>query len=400
MNVEKKLDEFCAHVTTIGRNMTELAESESVKSVRARFKSVDQGYSGETLTRVIHAVQIIDQLWSNYLLLASVLKDARATLDKNSVFHNTEQETLDLLEGESVELPRQAIPLEQRGLLSAAEQVSKVAPSELLADMAVKFSEARKIFFEVARTEQEIRERVDGLVQQRSSLAAWATSLGMASPVSQDLEDLLIGLRTDPLACNARIEHLESELLAHRRILQVAEEQRNAVQQKLNSARTNLNELNDLVGRSRSALDEVRDTFLHPEGLLIPASDESLNALATWFDTLENNAKLGRYAAVKIGLEKWLAECQAKLAQEREIYTRNRAGLDERADLAGRFKALRAKSSAYLAQGMQLDATIQTLERDCEAVIALQPFDLKLSRRTLESYETALHALCNAFRKA
>ncbi|HEY6874158.1 MAG TPA: hypothetical protein VI298_15645 [Geobacteraceae bacterium] len=395
----EKIDNLRASVTTISRNLMELGETEAVKTVRVRFKDPINGYMGATREKVAKAIKTLDGLWDSYLLLARVVEEASDLAGKNGLFHNTEEEVRELLEGDSIELPAEHIPITSRGLLSTASKVERVTPDVLLQAMEQQFCEARDCVNEISGAIAQAKPRLAAIRQQAVTLANWAKTLGAASRLPDDLEKVLASLDSDPLCCAAEIDRLESELGKERLLLQSIEEEHTATRQSIEHARSIVSELRELSSRSAAAIEEAKEKIRQPEGLVLPISEEAIASLSAWLDSLEGNAATGHYGAVKVGMGKWQTEGEARLMAEREGYTRNRAALDERAELKGSFKALCVKAEALKAKGVPLGDTLLGLALEAEQTLNTIPFDLKMGRRAVEAYESALNTQYNLHRQ-
>jgi len=393
-----KLDNLRTSVTTISRNLMEYGETEVVKTVRVRFKDPANGYLGLTREKVAKAIKTLDGLWDSYMLLARIVEQATELNGKNGLFHNTEVEVQELLEGNSIELPAEHIPITSRGLLSAAGKVERVTPDELLQAMEQQFCEARNCINEISAVLAHTKPRLTAIRQQAATLVNWAKTLGAASRLPGDIEKVLSSLDSDPLGCAAEIDRLESDLGKERLLLQAIEEEHNATRQAIERARAMVSELRDLSARSAAAIEEARVKIRQPEGLVAPISEEAIASLSAWLDSLEGNAAAGHHSAVKVGMAKWQAESEIRLTAEREGYTKNRAALDERAELKGSFKALCVKAEALKAKGVPLGDTILGLALEAEHILHTIPFDLKSGRRAVEAYESALNTQYNLYR--
>ena len=94
-------------------------------------------------------------------------------------------------------------------------------------------------------------------------------------------------------------------------------------------------------------------------------------------------------------MAKWEQTYSDRLDVERASYERNKAGLDERTELRGRYRALCAKADALRNRGLALNETAEAALRDGKTVLDIIPFDLGAGRRLVESFEVALRAAQN-----
>ena len=115
-------------------------------------------------------------------------------------------------------------------------------------------------------------------------------------------------------------------------------------------------------------------------------------SLAEWLRTLEQNTADGRFAAVKVGIVKWERDCNDQLSAARAGYDHNRALLDERVELKGRFKAISAKADALRSRGVVFGEAVETASRQASGVLDTIPFDIVTGRRLVEAFEAAVLA--------
>ena len=150
--------------------------------------------------------------------------------------------------------------------------------------------------------------------------------------------------------------------------------------------------LQDLIARADAALAEVRKTLADPEELALPGGENGIDALNEWLSTLEQNVANGRFAAVKVGMVKWERDYDDRLNAARAGYAHNRALLDERDELRGRFNALCAKADALQRRGVVLGAAVATASRETKSVLDAIPFDMRAARRLVAAFEAAVAA--------
>lgn len=278
--------------------------------------------------------------------------------------------------------------------------MDRISPALLLQEMELQFCGARDCINEIFAVITQAKPRVTALEHQAATLANWAKTLGTASRLPDDLKKVLASLDSDPLGCTADIDRLENDLAKERILLQSVEEEHTSARHSLENARSMVQELRDLSVRSAAAVEESKEKINRPEGLVQPISEDAVDSLSAWLDSLEGNAAAGRYSAVKVGMSKWQSECVIRLTAEREGYTKNRMALDERTELKGSFKALCAKAEALKEKGVQLGETIAGLALDAEHTLNTIPFDLKMGRRAVEAYESALNTQYSLHKQA
>ena len=144
--------------------------------------------------------------------------------------------------------------------------------------------------------------------------------------------------------------------------------------------------------RSAAAFVEARQTIAAPEELAQPEGDTATASLAEWLRTLEQNSADGRFAAVKVGMVKWERECNDQLNAARASVDRNRALLDERVELKGRFKAMSAKADILRRRGVVVGEAVEAASSQASGVLDAIPFDIRAGRRLVEAFEAAVLA--------
>jgi len=372
----------------ISRNLMELSEAESTKIIRARLRNLGESYAGATKEKASRAIAIIDELLEQYALLAHVVDEASSLVG----IRKREERVKELLNGASVVLVTQQVAVRDRGLLDNARREVRATPAEVLATMEQSFAVARDALSAIVDAMTHVRPRVAALAQEIATLGHWATTLGAASVAPPTISAVLLRVESDPLGCAGEVSQVETAMIRWRAELQAIDAERKAIFVSIERGKAMLIELRDLLVRSRAAFTEARETLAYPESLVTPSDDGARESLAIWLQTLEQNAAVGNFAAVKVGMAKWEQKCSDLLNDVRTSYAHNTAGLDERAELRGRFKALCAKADILRGRGVVLGQTVDTLSRQAKDVLDTIPFDNQAGRRVVASFEAAVSA--------
>jgi len=149
---------------------------------------------GETAGRWAVANTALGRLWAWLELLDGVLASARtergtrprpsaARLDRVAA----------LLQGPSLEVPQEDVPLDERDLRGGAQLVVRCSPDDLLAMMAAEFEGARACVAEIGAVWDDLGARLDAV---RASLAACRAEQSLAAAQ----RDRLAGLERDTTA--------------------------------------------------------------------------------------------------------------------------------------------------------------------------------------------------------
>jgi hypothetical protein len=393
--VSQRLDQWKTRLNTITNNLMDLYGAESTKVIRARLNDPANGFSGVTQAKAARAVELLDDLVDLYNLLIHVVDEASDLVKRGGVLRNNEERVKELLDGPSIVLHTQHVSLSNRGLLDDGDQELRATPTKVLTKMENSFAEARDALTAVADAMARAQPRLTALGQETTRLDNWAKAVGMARPASlADVSQPISRVASDPLGCATQLDQVESAVARWRADLQAIDADHQAVLASIEHGKAAVAELRDLVARSAAAFAEARVKIADPMGLAPPAGDEAqvVETLDAWLRTLEQNAVDGRFAAVKVGMAKWEQTCNDRLVRERANYARNSAGLDERTELRGRFKALCAKADTLRSRGVALGEGAEAASTQGKSVLDTIPFDLPAARRVVGALEAALSA--------
>ncbi len=395
--LSQQLNQWKTRLNTILNNLMDLYGAESTKLIRARLNAAADGFSGVTRAKAARAIEMLDDLMDLYTRLSHVVDEASDLVRKGGVLrdNSNDERAKDLLDGPSIVLRTQRVGLSDRGLLEDETREVRATPSEALAYMDRSFAEARDGVTAIADALANVQSRLAALDQEISTLDRWAKTLGMARPAAlADASQPVSRVASDPLGSATEVARIADAVARWRTELQAIDADRKAVLASLERGKAALAELRDLVARSGAAYVEAREKIADPAGLVPPTGDEEkdVEALDAWLKTLEQNAATGRFAAVKVGMAKWQQTCSNRLDMARASHARNSAGLDERTELRGRFRALCAKADALRSRGVALGEAAEAASRQGKSVLDAIPFDLPAGRRVVEAFEAALSA--------
>jgi hypothetical protein len=393
--LSQQIDQWKTRLNTITNNLMDLYGAESTKVIRARLNDPANGFAGVTKAKAAHAIEVLDDLVDLYTRLANVVDEATDLLSmkKGGGLRNNEERAKQLLGGPSIVMQTQHVVLSNRGLLDDGNREVRATPSEVLAYMEQSFAEARDAVTAVADAMAHVQPRLAALGQKLSTLDSWAKTLGVTRPAAvADVSQPISRVASDPVGCAAEVDQIDNAVAQWRAELQATDADRKAVLASLERGKAALSELRDLVTRSAAVYAEAREKLADPEGLAPPPRDEDVETLDAWLRTLERNAAAGRFAAVKVGMAKWDRSCSDRLEVARASYARISAGLDERTDLRGRFRALCAKADALRSRGVVLGEAAEAASRQGTSVLDAIPFDLRAGRGVVEALEAAVSA--------
>jgi chromosome segregation ATPase len=392
-SVVQLVNQWTAHLTTITSNLMDLYQAESTKIIRARLKDPVTGFSGVTREKATGAIETLDRLLEQYELLAHVVEEASDLAKKNGIFHSYDARINDLLNGPSVAVTQGPVALQDRGLLDNEQRVSRLTPAAMLAQMEHSFAQSRDALSAITSAVAGVQPRLAALKDKTTMLDSWAGALKVASTTAiPDVSQALSDVERDPMGSAVDIRRLEETVARRRDELQAIDAEQKEVLAELARAKTALLSLQDVIARSAAAFAEARQTIAPAEELAQPLADTSTSSLAEWLRTLEQNIADGRFAAVKVGMVKWERECNDKLNAARAGNDHNRALLNERAELQGRFKAVSAKADALRSRGVVFGDAVDAASRQARGMLDAIPFDIRTGRRLVEAFEAAVAA--------
>lgn len=391
--LSQQLDQWKTRLSTMTSNLLDLYGSESTKAIRARLMDPADGFSGVTKAQATRGIAKLDTLVDMYTRLANVIDEASDLVKKGSVLRQNEERARELLDGQSIVLQVVSVAVRNRGLLDDEHREVRATPAEVLAQMEQSFAEARDDITAVADAMAHVQPRLAALEQEIARLDSLAKTLWMErSAARTDVSLPLSRAESDPLGCATELAPIEDAVAQWRTQLQAIDVDHMAVLASLARGRVAIAELRDLVTRSAAAFAEAQEKLADLEGLMPPAGDEVVSSLDDWLRTLEQNATAGRFAAVKVGMAKWEQACNERLEAARASCVRNRAGLDERTELRGRYRALCAKADALRRRGVALGDAEEAACGQGKSVLDAIPFDLRAARRVVGALEAALAA--------
>ncbi len=360
-------------LATVARNLADLNESDDVRRLRARLAAADP-FEGATLALARRVAAALDGLWADYLLVSRTVEEAAALARRPLFGQPRDGEAAALLDSPSIRLPAVSVPLRARGLLDAAERSAAVTPAAVLDAMVEGFEAARRGAASIAAASRANRIKLDAL---------------RAEPAARDpaararLDAAARALDRDPLAASDLLAPLAAALSAARAEAEAAECRSAALADGLVRARADLAALRVALDRRDAARRDAAALPAPAEGAGDVAAD-----LATWLDRLAAVGAGPHGDAAAVGLARWCDACAAACRAAEAGAAEISAGLRERDDLRGRFRALRVKADALAARGGGASPDPAAAAAALDGV----PFDAPLARAHLADYEAGLVA--------
>jgi hypothetical protein len=345
--------------------------------------------AGVTAAEWASAHQLRATLWSDATKLADLLDEvegqrAKRTFDRAA----RDAELLERLEGTSILLAVDEVPIAERGLFGAAQSAQACTPRELLDAMSTRFERVRDV---VARVAEVWDADVVRLGSRRADIEAAAAALD--DPVTgvtllTRVDTLAAAALTDPLAvAGDDLVALEGEIAALCRRADELADLRREFADHLDEARRNLAELAKLVDRATTTRAHTARRIVGP--LPDAPSEREVARLDQQLESVRDLARRSRWNDAAIAFDRWHDDA-AKLRVEADAAAAAcRARLDTRGELRGRLDAYRALAAAH---GRAEDPVADAARAEAERELYHAPCDLEAAAALLARYQRLLAA--------
>jgi hypothetical protein len=346
---------------------------------------------GESATRWGEASTPLAQLWQWHALLEQLLdRAARLRGARPRLAAKRLVELHELLEGASIELSSEHVPLEQRDLLGGAQAGLRCTPDELLVRSSAAFDQAKTVLAAAGNAWDALLPRLDAARATLQESAELARALGEGEPPDLDrarerLSELTEKLSKDPLSVSGEeVRELERSLQAVRGDLEDLDRLRRELALLLVDARMLLEELRRIAQEGTDA---------HQQALIkiaAPAIHEPLSlddALESQLQDVEKIARHGAWREARAVLEQWMARVQSLLEQAQRIACENRAPTQTRNELRGLLDACQAKATRL---GLIEDLALSGMLEQAHDSLYTAPTDLVKASELVHRYRQAL----------
>jgi hypothetical protein len=347
--------------------------------------------SGRTRQRWDEASAAMATLWEQFGSYRTLLDQAREVRARRGRPGQAELDELTrLLTGAVVELNREQVPIERRGLTGPALIVERVSLAELVSRMKAGYAAVTEVLAEVDAAAAAGLRRIDQLETELGELTALAESLGQDPAPLHRVRDAVIDARellaADPLEFAGRdpLAGLENDLAAVRARFDGLADARDTVDERVAALTAILTELDRVQQQAATVVADVLEKIANP-GLAaftdpLPALRQGmaelpgLRAAADWRRVGARLAQLDAAAAEA------LAAAKARLAAATGL-------LDRRAELRGRLDAYRAKAARL---GRAEDLALAALHTAAHDLLYTRPCDLAAALRAVNRYQQAV----------
>jgi hypothetical protein len=388
-------------------------ESEAIYQILAGKAGKRPALEGVSKDRVGPALDAVSELFENRERLAAIVakaKEVRASIsslafwEKDDKIHEIDR----LLRGTSIELGQKVVALSERNLLDQSFHEIFIDPEQLLAQMAVRFQEARTVLLAVSHAWEALDPEMTKIEETMRALHALAADLmpaarttlaneppkEMAELTAAEAELSLLRARVakDPLGAESGVEQIKPRLVALRARLDRVMEARSRVEAALAGARDLRRRLAEGHERALRLIGEARREIA--DRVEPPVLDQALlTGLDEWLHKIEGTVEGRRWSPAEVGLTRWRAIAEEYYATDGAAAATAEARLARRGELAGRLSARRAQAAALGARGLVLDPSFEAQAREAEALLHRRPVPLDEAARAVDAYDAAVVAL-------
>jgi chromosome segregation ATPase len=351
-DIDADLDHWSATIARMGAALEALTQNPAF--LRLKTQNRLGGLSGVSAPRAAAADTAAAELWSLYLALDRIIAEASELRRSKNPFGFEERlKKIDaLLNGRTIDPPGASKELAQLSLTGA--RTSRLSLAEVIEAMDKAFNATRDI---IATAERgwDTSEALGALRERARRIEADARSLGFAPPkdletAARAIEDHTQKRDSDPIGADDELGRIEDMLDDADGELAAARKDQFEAADALRRAQQRLQGFESLCRQAEASraerLAKIADPA--PKGAL-PST--RIDDLRGWLATLETTLQSGRARAAQIGARSWTAEIEKREAALAETLAEDKRLLDARAELRGRFSALKAKADSLGAQG-------------------------------------------------
>jgi hypothetical protein len=374
--------------------------SDSVERVRANLLEFDldgdlklleeSSLEGETAVRWAEAKARIIDLWRWLGALEQLLERAARLGSGRRPGQDEFSELAALLEGPSVELRTDDVPLAQRTLLGDSQTTLRCTPDELLARMAESFEVAKGVVTAAGAAWQAYIPRVTAARATIAECAALAGELGgehggELEAARLRLVEVSALITRDPLSVGEPlVDELSRTVEAVHRELESVNELRLGIAIRLAQAREQLGALRALARQGEAAyarrLSRIADTNAPGPFEIDPGLDSELARIFGLADQ-------ARWHDAHAALRSWMESVAASLDAARSVLAANRAPVESRDELRALLGAYQVKAGRL---GVIEDRRVRELFARAEAALYTAPTNLVQAQELVRACQAEL----------
>lgn len=388
--VDARLQSYTAAEHRIGANLHDL-EAHSV------YQLLQSGVLTGRTEKAMRSMGSADpSLWDLFSLLGSTLEQARKIRgDRNRTGAREHNELVALLDGPSVLIRRDSVPLAERSLTSAQSLEERLTIAQLIDRMQALYEPVRNAVAQADAVLDGLLPRLSSADTTIRSLRATCGELGIDQVDLDRLDATMAEIRdralTDPLA--------------------IPPDARSTIDTALHDATTRIHQarashaaLSDDFARAAELVDRCRALIAEATtdraaslrkvvvnaALPRPPHVDAIDGDKGIADALEAiTQSRTSWQQSRRRLDDWFVRTQRLESQLLRVAARVRRPLDRRDELRGRLRAFRAKMSGI---GASEDDTLRTMSNEIHNELYTAPSDLDRAARLLNAFGEQLAA--------
>jgi len=353
--------------------------------------------AGKTQVEVAGALEAFNELFLNGDTLRQKLEEAEKLRKDMPRLNRADQidKITFILKGACIKLPAVQVPLEQRGLLTAAEIEQAVTIDRLFAAMETAFTEANRVVHAIEDAWGTLKGKLRGAVDEVALLEQLATNLAESNCVQliaakSKLAAVLGLVDSDPLSVKHGFDQeIEPLIKPARELLNSLSAQRDQVNVDMKGTRPLVDALKDAHAQGKKLYAERAEkvTVAGADKLPAPAEDAGVDRLSKWLDRLEQKLSLGDWRAVRVGLENWSIQLNSSLSHARSVATENNKLLEKRRELRGLLDSLKAMAAS---RGLAEDPAASAIYTKAHDLLYTRPTPLAEAEKLVVDYQKAI----------
>ncbi len=394
--VENQLVQWETDIRQAVANVTEL-ESQSTYQIICQRPVPADNLSGASRAKVEPLVADMKQMWPHLSLVISTVQEARKLKNASRRLIERDLNEIDrLLNGQSIKLPDTMVPLQKRGLLSAASQANYISPRALLTSLVGVYTAVRDVIFSIDEIWTVAQPALDLQEKELNQARALLQTLSAAEEEKQlaRLDELLQESRhkclSDPLAYGEQTDNtLAIELAALQGRLQALQAARKDLAGTVAQAQEKLRVIEAEDAALAALMVEFEDAISN--GPQLQRGDMTLVRLQEWQDRIiaESDVK-----SVLAHLKQWFAKAELFESETRSLSDQVKSILEERQMLKSRLKAYKntAGQGTYKGATMLEEAEFSRLCL-CADQALTRPTNMTAARKTVNDVHGRLRSL-------
>jgi hypothetical protein len=350
---------------------------------------------GVTKARVEPALKDFRDLWVHIRLLEAKVLEAKTLFQKDKRGART-NEIAAMLDGPSIELPTEAVPLRERALVTAGAGQDRIAPADLLRLLTQAFEKVRDFSCQIQDIWDKFDPRIEAMQKEAVRLRDVAQAIGVPVPaVFAQLEAKIAScekqLKTDPYGANADLEGDIDPLMRQvTTFIEEAERHKATFGDRVTRAGEQLKQVRFLRGQVSETFAEATAKVKNPTGLIAADDETAVEDFLERLEVIKQFDHEGQWKVAARAIDLWLEQIADYETELKRRLAANRIPLALRDDL-------RSELGAYQSKAISLrlieDEGLSRIARQAKDILYSRPSDLVRARQLVTAYEAMLNQL-------